>query len=205
MTTSTELLPGDLLLVRGSGVVDSLIRFGERVKYHGWRSAVARGLSSVFHRAIPEDPSDPAWVNHAAVCIGDGQLIEAEAKGLIQSPETKYTVGTYVVAPLSDVQPLVTDEERGCLVSFAREQLRRHDRYGWLSIASIVLQLLTPTKLDISWDGALICSAFAGQCWEHAGVLLTTRSSLTTMPADLAAMVDRPRIETNGIDISEES
>jgi hypothetical protein len=192
MNDSLDLLPGDLLLVRGSGAVDALIRFGERVRYHGWRPALAKSISAFLHRrAAPEDPSDPAWVNHVGVYVGNGQLIEAESRGLVRSPVTKYSIGTYKIARLDQVRAHATDDERTSLVAFADEQLRRHDSYGWLSIASIVLQLLTPTKLDISWDGALICSAFAAQCWEHAGVILTTRSSLTTMPADLLFMTER--------------
>ena len=188
-----DLLPGDLLLTHSKGFVGALIRFGENVRYHGWRHAFAVALG-----IVPEDRSDPCWANHVAVYVGNGQVIEALGRGLQLSSIEKYELpGAHncaatpcIVAPLELVQPGVLPIERKSLVDFAREQLARHDRYGWLSIASIVLQLLTPSKLDVSYDGALICSAFGGQCWEHAGVILPTRSSLTTMPADLAAMVD---------------
>lgn len=184
-------VPGDLLLCHSKGFIGALIRFGENVRYHGWRHAlrVAVGL-------VAEDPDDPCWANHVAVYVGNGHIIEAESKGLVLSSVDKYspldehncTAAPYRLAPLASVRPAVTADDRAALVAFAQAQLDRHGRYGWLSIASIVLQILTPSKLDLSWDGALICSAFGAQCWEHAGVTISTRSALTTMPADIAAM-----------------
>lgn len=182
----SELLPGDVILTRSNSVVGSLIRFGERARFAGWPAALHWLIKFVLRISQPDELSDPWWANHAAVYIGDGQLIEALADGLTLSPVSKYSQSIHV--PLAGLRPDVTDTDRAQAVGFARTQLARHDRYGWLSIASIVVQLLTPLRLDLSWDGALICSAFAGQCLEHAGVLLPTRSSLTTMPADLAAM-----------------
>lgn len=180
------LLAGDVILTRSVGVVGALIRFGERVRYAGWPAALAWLAKKATGTAAPDSIGDPWWPNHAAVFVGDG-LIEALADGLTFSPPDKYPAQVITV-PLARLIPDITDVERDRVVAFARTQLARHDRYGWASIASIILQLLTPLRLDISWDGALICSAFAAQCLEHAGVVLPTRSSLTTMPADLAAL-----------------
>ena len=181
-----DLQPGDVLLCHSDAFVSKLIRFGETVRYHGWR----KGLQMLVGRwTAPVD--DPTWANHAAVYVGDGQLIEALGSGLVMSPVSKYGPDAYRVAPLAEIRQDVSAEARADLVAFAKAQLLRHGPYGWLSIASIVVQILTPSKLDLSYDGALICSAFAAQCWEHAGLILPTRSSLTTSPADLAAWLDR--------------
>jgi len=190
---ATQLLPGDVILVRSIGLIPSLIRFGARVRYMGRLKALVWLAKWVLRIAPPDQPTDPWYVSHAAVCVGDG-LIEAQASGLQAVPLAKYDQAETVIVRLAELRPDVTAADRARLILFARAQLARHDRYGWLSIASIVLQLLTPARLDISIDGALICSAFAAQCLEHAGVVLATRSSLTTMPADLAAMV-RPALE----------
>lgn len=179
-----DLQLGDVLLVRDTGIIPSLIRLGENVRYHGWKVALRR-----FFGRETEPLDDPCWPNHAAVYVGNDCVIEAEAKGLTLSPVEKYKPGQYQVAALAKVQPDTADIERTALVLFARSQLAKHVKYGWLSIATIVAQLLTPVKLDLSWDGSMICSAFAALCWEHAGVTLPTRSAMTTMPADLAAMV----------------
>lgn len=173
------LKPGDLLLCRSNGLVGALIRFGERLRVHGWATALRRTLTPA-----EETPDDPSWCNHVAVYVGDGSLIEALADGLNRTPLDRYKADSYRVARLAWAAHSVGPFERQDLVTFAETQLARHDRYGWLSIASIVVQLLTPIRLDVSWDGALTCSGFAAQCWEHAGVTLATRSSLTTMPSD---------------------
>ena len=166
---------GDVLLVEGTGLVDFLISVGARVRYHGWLS---------LFRARP---ADETRFTHAAFVVSERFLIEALATGLKLSPIDKYN-GRAAVAKLSAVRPGVTGAERSAAAAFAWTSLEARDKYGWLSIFSIILEIVTPLKLDISWDGALICSAFAAQCWEHAGYDLPTHSSLTTMPADIAAM-----------------
>jgi hypothetical protein len=183
-----DLLAGDVGLSRSVGAVGAIIRFGARVRYAGWWAALAWLAKKIVGIAPPDLPEDPWYVNHAWVCVGGGQLIEALAHGLTLTPVAAYTSDEVVVIPLLALRSDVSDADRAHVVAFARTQLARHDAYGWLSIASIVVEILTPSKLDVSWDGALICSAFAGQCLEHAGLTLPTRSSLTTMPADLAAM-----------------
>lgn len=182
------LLAGDIILTRSKGLVGGLIRFGERVRYQGWLRAMWWLLRRLVRLAPADTGVEPWWVNHAAVSIGCGRIIEALAQGLTENPASKYSGDPVIVVPLAQLCPDVTDADRAAVARFARTQLARHDRYGWLSIASIILQLITPIHLDISWDGALICSAFAAQALEHAGVTLSTRSSLTTMPADLRAM-----------------
>lgn len=180
----TGPLPGDLLYCRSSGLVGSIIRFSEEVRYHGWRTAIDH---SFRHHQV--DPGDVCWGNHIAVCVGD-HLVEALGAGLTRSPLTKYGVTDSMVLPLAAVRPEVTDSERQQVVDFCEHELAAKDRYSWLGIASIAVQLLTPTRIDISVDGAMICSAFGGRAWEHAGVTLATRSPYTTLPADLRAMVE---------------
>jgi hypothetical protein len=172
---------GDLWLTRSEGFVGRAIRFGARIRYHGWRYALRSLGAAIVRRRFDESPDDPCWGNHVAVYVGNGQLIEALASGLTLSPVGNYPAGTFRVLALN-----ATDGQRDDAVAFARAELAKHPRYGWLSIASIVVQLVTPTKLDLSWDGTMICSAFAARVWEHAGKTLPILSPGTTMPADLA-------------------
>lgn len=183
----TDLEPGDLLFTRSKGLTSTLIQAGERRRYYGWAALIKRCLQVLLGRHIPDEPPDPCWGNHIAVYVGDGMLIEALANGLTLTPLSHYEQSQYIRLPLTSVRPTVSAQERQALLDFAHAQLSRHDTYGWWSIVSIVVQLITPWKLDISWDGAVICSAFGAQCWEHSGVTLPTRSTLTTMPADLYA------------------
>jgi hypothetical protein len=179
---------GDLLWTRSDSLTGSLIRFGERVKHHGWWQAVRRQIHETLHRNPPEDPNDFAWGNHIAVYVGAGQLVEALAAGLVRRPASHYTPDQYRVLHLADVRPDVTDADRAAVRRFAMRELDDKYRYGWLAIASIVLQILTPTRLDLSVDGTMICSAFGARCWEHAGVTIPTLSPYTTMPSDLAVL-----------------
>lgn len=181
-----SLLPGDLILVyRNSGIVGFLICFGQRVKYTGWAAALRWARRFVFARA-GYDPRDPLDGHHIAVYIGAGQIIEALAKGLTMSRLVdKYHPEDYDVLPLAQANPRAGALDRDQATTFALAELARKASYSWLSIASIVLQLLTPLRLDVSWGGAMICSAFGARCWEHAGVVLPTLSAATTMPADL--------------------
>lgn len=180
--------PGDLLYTRSVGLVGGLIRFGEDIRYHGWLEA----LRNAWYRLVLHDDlvpeSDLCWGNHIVV-VGDGYLIEALAQGVTRSPLSKYSDKTALVLPLEKVLPGATDSDRAKVVRFAEQQLALHAQYSWLGIASIIIQLITPTRLDISWDGQVICSALGGRAWEHAGVILPTKSPYTTMPADLRAMV----------------
>lgn len=163
-----------------------MIRFGARVKYHGWRTALLRAFRSVRSQGIPEDPTDIAWGNHIAVYVGDDHVIEALAHGLTRTPVDHYQPADYRLLPLATVRKDVTAAERAALLEFAGREMVAKARYGWLAIATIVIQLLTPTRLDLSVDGTMICSAFGARCWEHAGVVVPTLSPYTTMPADLA-------------------
>lgn len=182
--TGALLMPGDVIVTRSAGIIGALIRFGERIRYEGRLKALWWLIKRILGIHQPEDPGHPWWTNHTAVYVGDGQVIEALAGGLTLSPLTKYSPADYRIARLSTAEPTASSFERQATVAYAHAQLARMGRYGWLSIASTIVQLLTPLRLDVSWDGAVTCSAFAAQCWEHAGVIMPTRSALTTMPAD---------------------
>lgn len=174
---------GDLLYCRSTGLVGSLIRFGQDIRYKGWKRAIGHAIGRREYQ-----PDDLCWGNHIAV-VSNGSIIEAGAKGLVRSPVTKYGVTNSIILPLADVCPAASVVQRQAVVDFAERELAAKDGYSWLGIASIILQLLTPTKLDIAWDGTMICSAFGARAWEHAGVTVPTLSAYTTMPADLRAMV----------------
>lgn len=191
-----ELDPGDIILVRSVGVIGSLIRFGERIRCLGWPATLAWAARRALRIEAPDTPADPWYISHAAVVVSGGQIIEALAGGLTANPDTKYADAVTVVVPLARLLPDVTDATRARVDIYARDQLARHDRYGWLSIATIIAQLVTPLRLDISWDGAMICSAFAAECLMTAGYCLPTRSALTTMPSDIAAFTPQPSLRS---------
>ena len=58
-------------------------------------------------------------------------------------------------------------------------------QYGWLTIASIVLTLLTNSKLVFGMVGTAICSGFVAQALVRTGIIFDKPPS-NMMPADLA-------------------
>ena len=77
----------------------------------------------------------------------------------------------------------VIDVNRTHEVEFAQACL--HNHYGWLTIVSIALSLLTGSKLGFGVDGQEICSALVARCLERTGEIFPT-DPWHIMPADLA-------------------
>lgn len=153
---------GDFVLTHSAGLFGKLIRYGEAIRYR---------KEAVF-----------AHWSHAAIFINDvGDLIEALSGGVQQRNISVYKETEYVVVHLP--QTTIVDD-RTHAVEFAEHCL--NEPYGWLTIASIAIALLTATKLNIGIDGQQICSALVGRCLERIGEIFTENEPWHLMPADLA-------------------
>jgi len=93
------------------------------------------------------------------------------------------------IAPMAgeDAWQDVIDVNRTHEVEFAQACL--HNHYGWLTIVSIALSLLTGSKLGFGVDGQEICSALVARCLERTGEIFPT-DPWHIMPADLAKYYD---------------
>lgn len=171
-----SLEPGDLIATHSSGLVGRLIRFGEKKQALGWRGALWHSLTRQQNY-----PDDPWYFNHIAIYAGQGVLIEALARGLTSSPIEKY----------AEYKHLPLRRSPDGALAFASCEYARTDPYGWLEIASIIVNLLTSTRLQLSWGRAMVCSAFGARCWEHSGIQLLEASAYTTLPSDLVKLSDR--------------
>ena len=156
-------LPGDFILTHSSGIYGRLIRLGEAIRY--------RGAEKVF-----------AHWSHAAIFINDaGDIIEALGGGVQQRNISVYDATEYVVVHL----PATTAPgDRMHAVAFADFCL--NDKYGWLTIVSIALCLLTGAKLSFGVDGQQICSGLVARSSERIGEIFTEGDPWQLMPADLA-------------------
>jgi hypothetical protein len=160
-------LPGDFLLTHSSGIYGRLIRFGEAIRY--W------GQDKVF-----------AHWSHAAIFVNDaGDIIEALGGGVQQRNISVYQGTEYVVVRLPATVSALDREEA---VEFARFCL--NDSYGWLTIVSIGLCLLSGAKFGFGVDGQQICSALVARCLERIGEIFTEGEPWRLMPADLAKHFD---------------
>ena len=150
---------GDIFLTRGSGFVDSAIRYVEKKKL-GAKAA--------------------KW-NHAGIIVSDiGNTIEMQAKGAVIGNIRKYT--DYVILPI-----VLTEDQRNSIVQFAVEAHEKSAKYGWLTDASIAIDVLTHAKFELRREDTLICSELAALCLFHAGVDIPAVDFGEVTPADLAS------------------
>jgi uncharacterized protein YycO len=156
-----EFAPGDFLLTHGKSWTSYLIRFGESLRYWGPR----RKYTHWSHTAI--------FVNQ------DGDLIEALGGGVQKRNVAVYRDTEYHVVRLIDVP----EEERENAVAFAQHCLEDH--YGFFTIASLAVTLVSGSKFFFGVDGQMICSGLVARALERMGAIFQF-DSWHMMPADLA-------------------
>lgn len=156
----TKFTPGDFVLVSTRGVLAKLIRFGQFIRYHGKMRPFAH------------------W-NHTAVIINEaGDIIEAVGRGVIVSNIHDYDDVEYYY-----ISTKLNKQSRDQVVAAANSFLK--DKYSWITIFSIALELLTGVKIQLTQSNTMICSAVVGQSlW--AGGIIFNNNPYQMMPADLA-------------------
>lgn len=163
-TPITGTQAGDLVLVRHGSLMAKLIRFGQRIRYRG-------------------DLRPFAWCNHAAIVVSPGQLIEQQGRG-----GTQVSLDEYVFEDVAVVRLELTPAEQVDVAAFAHWTLGLG--YSWLTVAGIVVDLLTGWRLSIGSGLRLICSAAASKALEHGGTFIPDRMSESILPADLARLFE---------------
>lgn len=104
--------------------------------------------------------------SHAGVIVGDdGTTVEAEANGVQQR---KLTPDRNVMVIAIEPQ-----EARDQVAKFATSRLG--DKYGWATIACLVLRLLPPDRLTFGVSGSLVCSGLVAEAMFSASSWLDTR------------------------------
>lgn len=175
---------GDFLLTHSTGIYGVLVRFGEALRYWGADAPFAH------------------W-SHAAIFVDDdGGLVEALGGGVQKRNISVYSNTEYVVVHLPE-STARTDRQQA--VAFADHCL--NDKYGWLTIVSVGLSLLTGGKFGFGIDGQQICSALVARALERLGEIFTENEPWHIMPADLAKHFDvqlagergRPPKRTQGV------
>jgi hypothetical protein len=157
-----HLQPGDFILTHGASFFSQLIRFGQRLRFHGKDARYA-------------------WWNHAALLVSpDGGLIEALGAGVQRSHLSKYRQTEYHLVKLG---ALADDGDREQAVAFATWSLG--ERYAWFNIVSIAIGLILGGKFTFGFDGQAICSGLVARALERTDAIFN-RSPSHIMPADLA-------------------
>jgi hypothetical protein len=159
---AAAFLPGDFILVHDGTFYGRLVRFGEGLRVHG------------------ADRKFAYW-NHAALIVSaDGGLIEAAGRGVRRSTLASYAPMDYQLVRID-----ATDKDRDEAVHFAAWALGAHSRYGWATIVSITLSVLTGCKLSFFVEGEFICSGLVARAMERTTAVFSLDPVHIT-PADLA-------------------
>lgn len=157
---------GDIVLTHGDSLFAKLIGFGQKLRIHGADRRFA-------------------WFTHAALVVGpSGELVEAMGSGMRRSNASHYRPRDYVVvhtgAEAGDVKEML---------EFADWVMAARARYGWATVASVALTMLTGAKFAFFVSGEFICSGFVARAMERTGAIFT-RDSVHLTPADLAKYYD---------------
>lgn len=153
---------GDFILTHGSDWASKLIRFGQGLRFHG------------------KDRKYTYW-NHTAIIVDDhGTLIEALGNGVCKTHISKYKPVEYHLVRLGTTADAT---DRAEAVSFAEWSLG--EPYGWLTIVSIAIGLLTGGKFTFGYEGQAICSGLVARAMERTKAIFN-RNPEDIMPADLA-------------------
>lgn len=160
---SVGYLPGDFILTHGDSFYSKLIRFGQRLRFHGKNAGFAH------------------W-NHAAMIVGeDGSIIEALGRGVLRRNLSNYKGTEYHLVHFG--HDIASDDDREQVVKFAEWTMGQE--YGWVTIVSIALSLLSGLNFSFGFDGQSICSGLVARALERTNVIFD-RSPSHIMPADLA-------------------
>jgi len=119
--------------------------------------------------------------NHAALVLNDyGDIAELTAFGIKRhNLFARYHKKDFYIIRLD-----LLKEDRIQAIQYALTMLKRHSRYGFLTIISIMFKIIFKSHLVVKINGTLICSEFVAKALEHAGVIWSKDTSLIT-PADL--------------------
>ena len=157
-------LPGDFILTHGGEFWSRVIQFGQGLRFAG------------------KDRGYTYWNHSALIVSADGALIEALGPGVRRSTLKDYDDTQYTVVHIT-----ASAEDRGEMVAFAEHWIGA--RYGWTTIVSITLSLLTGAKLSFGFAGQLICSGLVARALERTKAIFDQEPS-HVMPAELAKMFD---------------
>ena len=156
----SKFVPGDFILVSTNGVLARLIRSGQFIRYHG-------KMRPFSH-----------W-NHTAMVVSEsGDIVEAVGRGVITSNIHDYDNVEYYY-----VSTKLNKQSRDQVIAAANSFLK--DKYSWITIFSIAIELLTGVKVQLTQSNTMICSAVVGQSLWAGGIIFDT-NPYQMMPADLA-------------------
>lgn len=163
--------PGDIVLAHSPGVVGGAIRLGQRLRW----------------------PQVDAYWNHVAIVVEPypdrrWRIVEATGHGVVYSTLENVAPDYEIVSPYDFPAVSYQGISRDLIVKTAHELVGDH--YGWLTIASIVFNIVTPRWIMLpsfrrgtTW----ICSAAAAWCLHAGGVRVDVADVYQVLPSEVRA------------------
>ena len=161
---------GSLVFAHGKGAISQAIRFGEWLR---WRGGAKWNHVAIFDRCVN----------------GQWYVIQAEGKGVTDDKTLESVGESYEVLPCP--QGIHPEE----ILHFARRQVGT--KYGWATIASIIVDILTPERICLRKAGTFICSGLAATALLFAGwdtVIDSAKADIYQVsPAALYLLLQNPQ------------
>jgi uncharacterized protein YycO len=156
--------PGDFILTHGNEWTSKLIRFGQSLRYRGPHAKYT-------------------YWNHTALIVDTkGAIVEALGTGVALRSIHDYEPTQYTVVRIT-----ASEEDRMQAATFARSCVGAE--YGWVSIVSIAISLVTGGGFAFAIDGQLICSGLVARSLERTTAIFK-HDPARIMPAELAEVYD---------------
>ena len=149
--------PGDLVFCHGTGTVARAIQLGQWLRY--------RQGYQFNHVQVLDAHVGGTWT-----------VIQAEGKGVTRGAAAAAN-GTVVALP--------DGVNRASVLAFARAQVGR--KYGFVTIASIVLTILIPGSVSFMLGDTWICSALAAESLRCGGWIHNWPAMNQVTPSQLYA------------------
>jgi hypothetical protein len=112
----------------------------------------------------------------------DGTIIEAAGRGVRVANLKDYKDVEYYL-----VSTKLNKQSKDQAISAAKSFVK--DKYGWLTILSIIVQLITGIEFQFSFGDSVICSGLVAMSLWAGGVIFDS-NPYQMMPADLASAYD---------------
>jgi len=161
-----DLEPGDFILTHGAELFSQLIRFGQQLRFHG--------ADNVY-----------TYWNHAALVVSaDGTIVEALGTGVARRSIDEYANTQFTVVRIE-----ASSVDRAEAAAFAERCVGLE--YGYTTIVSIGLSLLTGGNFNFGFSGQMICSGLVARALERTTAIFAQDPS-HVMPAELAKIYEVP-------------
>jgi len=158
---ATGLTPGDFILAHRHRTLAGLISQAQKRRFKGADAPYAH------------------W-SHAAIIAEDSTVIEAETRGIVRSPISKYREDEFHVVRLEGE---LDEAARARVMAYATGRIGQG--FGFLDLAGTGVYLLTGWPLRLVRKQHEICSSLVVRALQRGGLLMDLDPAIT-LPADLA-------------------